>query len=204
MLLSEHWMPNAFVDVMSSNDTLHNILFHCDGDALMTFNTMGVEKIFLFTLSRRSICQPLRYIVETLLDPDLDANQVCKAQPVAVESNLVFIVDLKHLKHPKDLLCDESGSWKCNGCRHTSLVVSDIDICGKEKPSNVDGSLYKVTKKYYLNKGSPDFHRLVVTMEGVIVHENSVVHAGRIIAGSNAIMYIGGSAALPPHEGKPR
>ena len=136
------------------------------------------------------------------MDPDLDANQICKAQPVAVESNLVFIVDLKHLKHPKDLLCDESGSWKCNGCRHTWVVVSDIgvaDICEKEKPRNVDGSLYKVTKKYYLNKGSHDFHCLVVTMEGMVVHENSVVHADRIIAGANAIMYIGGSAVLLPH-----
>lgn len=108
-------------------------------------------------------------IVENLLDPELDVNRICKAQPVAVESNVAFIVDLKHLKHPKDLLCDELGAWKCNGSHHTWVVVSDIgvaDICGKKKPNKVVGSLYKVTKKYYLNKGSPDFHRLVVTMEG--------------------------------------
>lgn len=122
-------------------------------------------------------------IVETLLDPDLDGNEICKAQPVAVESNLAFIVDLKNLNHPKDLLCDELGSWKCNGCRHTWVVVSDIgvaEICGKNKPDNVDGSLYKVTKKYYLNKGSPDFHRMVVTMEGMVVCDVFVLYAGRM------------------------
>ena len=97
-------------------------------------------------------------------------NQVCKTQPVAVESNLAFIVDLKHLKHPKDLICDELGSWKCNGCRHTWVVASDYgvaDICGNKRPCNVDGCLYHVTKKYYINKASPDFHRMVVFMEGM-------------------------------------
>ena len=110
-------------------------------------------------------------IVETLLDPELDPDLVCKTQPIAVERNLAFIVDLKHLNHPKDLLCDELGSWKCNGCRSTWVVVNDegvADICGKEKPLNVDGSAYRVTRKYYINKGSPDFHRMVVFMEGVL------------------------------------
>ena len=52
---------------------------------------------------------------------------------------------------------------------HAIVIDAHVraDICGKNKPSNVDGSLYRVTKKYYLNKGSPDFHRLVMTMEGM-------------------------------------
>ena len=31
-LLSQYWMPNVLVDVMSSNETFHNILFHRDLD----------------------------------------------------------------------------------------------------------------------------------------------------------------------------
>ena len=38
-MLSQYWMPNALVDVMSSNDILHNILFHRDRDASTIFNT---------------------------------------------------------------------------------------------------------------------------------------------------------------------
>ena len=112
-------------------------------------------------------------IVEALLDPDLEQDQICKTQPVGIESNLAFIVDLKHLKHPKDVLCDELGSWKCNGCHHTWVVVNEdgiADICGKEKPCNKDGALYRITKKYYINKGSSDFHRMVVFLEGMCVH----------------------------------
>ena len=109
-------------------------------------------------------------IVEALLDPDLDETQICKTQPVGIESNLAFIVNLKHLKNPKDVLCDELGSWKCNGCHHTWVVVNEhgvADICGKKKPSNKDGAMYRITKKYYYNKGSPDFHRMVVFLEGM-------------------------------------
>ena len=38
-LLSQYWMPNTLVDLMSSNNTLHNILFHGDQDRLTIFNT---------------------------------------------------------------------------------------------------------------------------------------------------------------------
>ena len=48
-------------------------------------------------------------IVEALLDPDLEQDQICKTQPVGIENNLAFIVDLKHLKH---VLCDELRSQR--------------------------------------------------------------------------------------------
>ena len=54
---------------------------------------------------------------------------------------------ISSLNHPKDLLCDELVSWKCNGCRSTWVVVNDegvADICGKEKP-------FKVTLNSLLN-----------------------------------------------------
>ena len=38
----------------------------------------------------------------------------------------------------------------------------------RKKPFNVDGPAYRVTRKYYINKGSPDFHRMVVFMEGIL------------------------------------
>lgn len=40
-------------------------------------------------------------------------------------------------------------------------------IAGKKKPRNKDGTLYRITKKYYSNKGSPDFHQMVVFLEGM-------------------------------------
>ena len=53
---------------------------------------------------------------------------MCITKLVGIESNLTFIVDLKHLKHPKDVLCDELGSWKCNGCHYMWVVVNEHGI----------------------------------------------------------------------------
>lgn len=106
------------------------------------------------------------------MDPELGTDQICTTQPVAVESNAVFIVNLKHLKNSKDILCDELGAWKCNGCHHTWVVVDEQGIAGiygKKKPCDGDERAYRVTKKYYNNKGSPDFHRMVVFIEGMLL-----------------------------------
>ena len=136
----------------------------------------GRKELPIYTRQKKHLSTT--QIVETLLDPDLDQAQICKTQPVGVESNLAFIVDLKHLKNPKDILCDELGSWKCNGCHHTWVVVDEFgiaDVCGKKKPSDKDGALYRVTKKYYNNKGSPDFNRMVVFLEGMCASKLHII-----------------------------
>ena len=111
-------------------------------------------------------------IVETLLDPELDSHRICTSQTIGAENNLVFIVDLQRLEHPKDILCDELGSWKCNGCHHTWVIVNDYgiaEICGKKRPLDGCGAKYRVLKKYYNHKGSSDFHRMVVFIEGMLL-----------------------------------
>ena len=41
---------------------------------------------------------------------------VCSHQPLHVEHNRSFIVDLKALKSHGDIKCDDSGSWTNNSC----------------------------------------------------------------------------------------
>ena len=60
---------------------------------------------------------------------------------------------------------------------HGSVMVTWVvvnqhgvaDIYGKKRPRNKDAALYKITKKYmyYSNKGSPDFHGMVIFLEGM-------------------------------------
>ena len=71
------------------------------------------------------------------------------------------------------VLQTRSGSNSGSNSVSTMVVVNDegvADICGKEEPFNVDGPAYRVTRKYYINKGSPDFHRMVVFMEGMFTN----------------------------------
>ena len=104
-------------------------------------------------------------IMNILLDPDLESSYLCTSQPVAVEKNCLFIVDLRHMKNSKDL-CDDMGSWVCNGvCSGWVSIDEDgtVDNLGK-KPKCCDA--YRFRKKYYRLKASPDLHKMVVYIEG--------------------------------------
>jgi len=43
-----------------------------------------------------------------------------------VEQNQLFVVDLRCLEKPKDVMCDDMGSWVSNG-DYTAWVVVDED-----------------------------------------------------------------------------
>ena len=55
---------------------------------------LHAEKLPIFCRQKNQLTTT--EIVETLLDPDIDRNVVSTTQPVGVESNAVFIVDLKY------------------------------------------------------------------------------------------------------------
>ncbi|MCG8624910.1 MAG: hypothetical protein MJE68_23290, partial [Proteobacteria bacterium] len=108
-------------------------------------------------------------IVNAFLDPELDDDMICSMQPVNVENNVAFIVDLGKLKNVKDLYCDDMGSWQYNGVYHSWLTVDDagfVSTMGKEKPSKLTSDMYYITKKYFVHRTSSDLKKIVVTLSG--------------------------------------
>ena len=108
-------------------------------------------------------------IVNAILDPQLNEKHICSMQPVNVECNAVFIVDLEKLDSWKDINCDDMGSWKHNGVYHSWLEVDEcgfVSITGKEKPDILSPSVYNITKKYFANKSSPDLKKTIALMAG--------------------------------------
>lgn len=53
--------------------------------------------------------------INMILDPELQPEFVCKCVPISVNCNSVFMVDMSHLAHPRDIACDDMGSWKWGG-----------------------------------------------------------------------------------------
>ena len=89
--------------------------------------------------SRTSVRLDTHNIVNAVLDPELKEDKVCSMQPIDVENNAVFIVDLGKLGTLKDLYCDDMGSWQYNGVYRTWLEVDDagyVATLGKQKPSH--------------------------------------------------------------------
>ena len=107
-------------------------------------------------------------IVNAILDPELDESTVCSIQPLHVQHNVVFVVNLAKLGNVKDLYCDDMGSWRCNGVYRSWLKVNDIGFVtcyGKSKP--VAGSdTYNMTRKYFLHKTSKDLKKTVAFLSG--------------------------------------
>ena len=108
-----------------------------------------------------------------LLDPNLDNDRVCTRQPISVEPNRLFVVDLRCLEKPKDVMCDDMGSWVSNR-DYTAWVVVDEDgavdtVKSLTKPATE--GMYFVCRKYYTLKGCPDFHRMVFFVEGTCMDD---------------------------------
>jgi len=61
-------------------------------------------------------------LVSTLLG-SFDEGKVCSAQPVSVEHNCSFLVDLKCVADPNDLRADDCGMWKHQGVQKNWMVV---------------------------------------------------------------------------------
>lgn len=104
-----------------------------------------------------------------MLDPNLDASTVCSIQPLHVQHNSVFIVNLAKLSSVKDLYCDAMGAWRCNGVYHSWLKVDDsrfVTSYGKSKPAAAASNVYNMTRKYFLHKTSRDLKKTVAFLSG--------------------------------------
>lgn len=111
--------------------------------------------------------------VNALLDPELKSDVVCGYIPFGVNCNSSFIVDMNRLSHPKDILCDDMGVWKWNGSYRSWLAVNEqgeVKVLGKSLSGAPSSTQYRIWKRYYHNKSSPDVKKMVVFLEGEIIH----------------------------------
>ena len=108
--------------------------------------------------------------MNVLLDCDLKSESVCTQVPFSVHLNSAFVIDLSKLDSPKDILCDDMGAWNWNGsfrkwCSITeSGMVKQLGrvLLAEDQHSNA----YRVWKRYYYLKCSPDVRKMVALLEG--------------------------------------
>lgn len=102
---------------------------------------------------------------------DTEEDMLCKMQPTCVNKNVLFVVDLEKLRDPKDITCDDMGSWRSNGThpayltKNQSGVISTVSL-KQVKKGKVIGSLYKMIKRYYYHKTAKDLNKTIFTIQG--------------------------------------
>ena len=108
--------------------------------------------------------------VGVLLSSGLEQSSTCARVPFAVEINAAFIVDLNKLSASNDILCDDMGVWTWGGSSKRWISVDDegfvMFLKQKEKDGS-DGSCYRVWKRYYYLKSSPDVKRMIIMLAGM-------------------------------------
>ena len=97
-----------------------------------------------------------------MLDPNLDTQLICKAQPIRVAHNGTFIVDCSVLKYKKDL-ADDLGVLASKGLRKTTFgaffTPGYVQIA-----TGYNG--YVMHCAWHTHGTSGDLRRLVVFIEG--------------------------------------
>lgn len=108
-------------------------------------------------------------IVEILLDKHLPLSKIATSQPVNVQSNMVFVVDLSKLSSPEDIRADDLGSWLCNGKRRQQCSVNKF---GRVTDANLTINksrkqlLYTLVKRYYRHATASDYRRVITEIFG--------------------------------------
>ena len=64
----------------------------------------------------------------------VDRSKICTAQPLRVQHNCTFIVDLSKLKDIADVKCNDLGSWKNNSHKKFGFSIEDVDGYNLPKP----------------------------------------------------------------------
>ena len=120
-------------------------------------------------------------LMNVVLDSDLKPESICTQVPFSVHVNSAFVIDLSKLDSPKDILCDDMGTRNWNGsfrkwCSITEHgFVKQLGRClpVNDRPSNA----YRVWKRYYYLKCSPDVRKIVALLEGNIQYTRCSIWA---------------------------
>ena len=107
-----------------------------------------------------------------LLGPDLQQDEICSQVPFSVGRNGIFIVDLNRLGTVTDILCDDMGVWMWSRSfrRWCSVSSSGFVKLYKRNVSLEDLTTdsYRIWKRYYSLKSSPDIRKMVILLEGML------------------------------------
>ena len=98
---------------------------------------------------------------------------MCSTQPVHVCHNVAFLVDLHALDDSMDIRADENGVWDR---KHSPVSYVSVHRNGSTTTVHKRNKLgshshhYKLTTRvYYLHSSSPDFTRIITTVNGKFI-----------------------------------
>ena len=112
----------------------------------------------------------MEQLAKIIVLKSVDRSQICTRQPTSVCRNSAYVVDLNSLDHPNDIRADDNGIWIRNGFPVAYISVhKESDGSHKiHKRSKLDKTShhFKLIRVYYRHADSPDFKKIISTVEG--------------------------------------
>ena len=132
-----------------------------DSEELLDWSGIGA---CLPTIPRKMVTNDSNISILKLL-LSLDPSFICARVPCSVARNCSYVVNLNVLEDPEDIKCDDMGAWNQSKCATKFYEAAEDSPDGDIEISRVyedNERTYKVVRRPYINKSSPDLHKTVV------------------------------------------
>ena len=105
-------------------------------------------------------------LIKTLLPQSLDEKSGCTVQPLGVQANAAFLIDLDCV-HFKDIKTDDLGVWKATGTKRTHFRFTQGNSIGYASgvPSK-SSDYFLLTRRYYVYGTYNRFHWIISDIKG--------------------------------------
>lgn len=93
---------------------------------------------------------------------------ISTAVPFEVQQNALLVIYMDALAEREDILSDDNGAWRQNGCKTKFFVTSkdsDDRVIGLTRVSKKERGDIAVRRRYYTCMSCPSYHRVIVTVE---------------------------------------
>ena len=95
---------------------------------------------------------------------------VCNRQPINVEHNRLFLVDLNTLKSKNDIKCNDSGLWINNSCNKYPFVKYE-DNWTQCNHGGCESQKIKLKRMYFRLKIDGDFRRRIDLIARMFIYK---------------------------------
>ena len=118
-------------------------------------------------------------VLKLLLNaPKTHRSIITSSNPVGIQNNVTFIVDLDSLGDPEDLLSDDLGAWEQTKTRSKWYLVkfkTNGEVCDVTKVEDKLHDSYQVCRRPYINKSDRSLRKTVVNVIHPDGHHHSLV-----------------------------
>ena len=107
-------------------------------------------------------------LADIIIVKPIPQSMICSQQPLRVQHNCSFVVDLTELNNPLDIRADDNSVWNCKGSPSTFISIHD-GVVKRRSRLHQHPNHYKITRYYYNHSSSPDFHRIIIMAYGMLI-----------------------------------